>query len=160
MTYGIPMPDAYSKPIDTWIKPCVAISMTDSPWKDLVQESVETDLPSWDQWQALCDQYFQAVDPIAHLLLKHPFERKVKGLYERLWQGARVQDSMKALVLAVCLVAVVSMPPLHCQKALGIDKPVLMEHYRRATEKQLQRCDVLEHSTIEFFQAAVIYLVW
>ena len=118
-----------------------------------------TDLPTWNEWQLLCDQYFLAVDPLAHLLSRAAFERTAEYVYEGMWQGAPARDSIRALVLAVSFAAVVSLPFLECQRALGAGKTALVERYKSATEAQLRRSKVLKTSNLETIQAAVIYLV-
>ena len=116
-------------------------------------------LPSWDQWQVLCEKYFIAVDPIAHLLSKTALERTAISLYESYWQGAPVQDSMKVLVLAVCYTASVSMSPVECRQHFRIDKAKLVHDFKKSTEAQLYRSRVLKDCRNENSIAAVIYLV-
>jgi len=66
---------------------------------------------------------------------------------------------MKAVILAVCFAAAISLPFLRSQISLGVAKSVLVERYKLATEHYLQKSDVLGTLEQEAMQAAIIYLV-
>ena len=144
---------------NAFLEPCAIVPVTKLLDDNSELDSDVVELPSWDQWQVLCERYFIAVDPIAHLLSKTAFVRTARHLYESYWQRAPIRDSMKALVLAVCYTASVSMSPSDCQQLFGIEKTMLVHGFKKGTETQLRHSGVLKENHIENAMAAVIYLV-
>ncbi|KAI9722031.1 MAG: hypothetical protein M1812_001991 [Candelaria pacifica] len=115
--------------------------------------------PTKHECQYLCRQYFSAVDPFVHLLSKFVFDLTVDTFYDQDLNGILASDQTKALILAVCFAAAVSLPFLQCQRYVGTAKSALVEKYKLATEHYLHRANVLSTSNLETMQAAVIYLV-
>ncbi len=114
--------------------------------------------PPQDECDFLHRQYFAAVDPLAHLLCKRDFDHTVGQVYESTCHGM-VSYSMKALILAVCFAAAISLPFQRSQISLGVAKSVLVERCKLAIEHYLQKPDVLGTLEQEAMQAAIIYLV-
>ncbi|KAL9104921.1 MAG: hypothetical protein Q9163_000166 [Psora crenata] len=145
----------YKEPISAWFKPCPLLPLTRFFDNGPIGTLHTSALPTWNEWQLLCDQYFIAVDPVAHLLSRKAFERTAKCLYEDIWYGAPARDSTEALLLSVSFAAVVSLPSTECQLTLGTTKTTLVERYKSATEAQLHRAKILKTSNLETIQAAL-----
>ena len=159
MTHELAPPGIYSDQIVTSIERCPVLFDMMSQNAHFLQPGAPIEVPSWPQWQILCEWYFIAVDPIAHLLSKHAFEVTAQYFHESILQRQSTRDSTKALVLAVSFASVASMSPSQCRQTLREDKVLLERYYQLAIEAQLQQADVLGTTDPEIIRAAVIYLV-
>jgi len=113
--------------------------------------------PTRSECEFLVTQYFIAVDPIAHLLYKPAFEQDLLEMFRG--TSSMVAESTRALILAVCFAAAVSLPLLRTQYSLGIAKAVLVDKLRTATERCLQLGNILGTCDVKMLQAVHIYLV-
>ncbi len=153
---------SFSAPVESFCNPCSLLPLMDffAPvQKYRNYTGASTDFPSWEEWQILCQQYFLAVDPLAHVLSRDSFQARVAQSYRNIYCGYHVPASTKALVLAVCFTATLSLQSLQCQRDLGDSKADLVERFKTAAEAQLQKAKVLSTSDLETTQAAVIYMV-
>jgi len=116
-------------------------------------------LPSKSIVDRFVTHYWQAVHVIAKTLHRPSFERS----YERFWTsisaGIEPRASFQAVVFAVLLSSVVSMPEHKVMKELAVDKQSLVENFRRGAEAALARANFLRATKLETLQAFVMYLV-
>lgn len=68
--------------------------------------------------------------------------------------------SFKALLLAMCLAAAVSLPLMRTEEVLGVSQQILVDRLKIATEKALIDANFMSSVTIQTLQAFTIYLVW
>lgn len=125
--------------------------------RSFLQARVE--LPSYKELQLLYHQYWSAVDPLAHVVHKPSFE---VGLRNYMPHGQVIDTtpaSFKALLLAMCLAASVSLPLMQAEEALGITQDALIERLKVATEGALSNAKFMSPGKIETLQAFTIYLV-
>lgn len=67
--------------------------------------------------------------------------------------------SFKALILAICLAAAVSLPPMQAEEELGVRQQTLVGRFKIATEKALIDARFMSSVTMQTLQAFAIYLV-
>ena len=67
--------------------------------------------------------------------------------------------SFKALLLAICLAAAVSLPPMRAEEVLGVPQQTLVGRFKTATEKGLIDANFMSSVNIQTLQAFTIYLV-
>lgn len=67
--------------------------------------------------------------------------------------------SFKALLLAICLAAAVSLPLTRAEDALGVAQQTLVGRLKIATEKALTDANFMSSVKIQTLQAFTIYLV-
>jgi hypothetical protein len=72
--------------------------------------------------------------------------------------GDSIDKSNEALVFAVYLAAVISMPPEQCLAELGDDRDSTTSRFRFATEQALARANLLNSRNINLLQAAVLFI--
>ena len=159
MTHELAPPGIYSDQIVTSIERCPVVFDMISQRAQVLQPGGPIEVPSWPRWQILCEWYFIAVDPIAHLLSQRAFQVTARYFHESILQRQCTRDSTKALVLAVSFASVASMSPSQCRQTLGEEKVLLERYYQVAIEAQLQHADVFGTRDPEIIRAAVIYLV-
>lgn len=159
MTHELAPRGAYSDHIVTSIERCPGLFDMMSQRAQMLHPGAPIQVPSWPRWQILCEWYFIAVDPIAHLLSKCAFELTARYFHESILQRQSTRNSTKALVLAVSFASVASMSPSECRQTLGEEKKLLERYYQVAIEAQLQQADILRTTDPEVIRAAVIYLV-
>ena len=123
----------------------------------LAQPGLE--LPTPDELVLLYHQYWSAVDPLAHIIHRPSFE----GECRRYMLQSQVIDaapaSFKALILAMCLAAAVSLPPMQAKEVLGVTQQTLVDRFKSATEKALADANFLSSLEMQTLQAFTIYLV-
>ena len=85
-------PGTYSNQIATFFERCPACLEMPSGSDQSIQVVNTVEVPTWSQWQRLCQWYFIAVDPIAHLLTNAAFEFTAKYLYESILRGQSPRD--------------------------------------------------------------------
>lgn len=117
------------------------------------------ELPTYKELELLYYQYWSAVDPLAHIVHKPTFEGQCLR-YMPHWQVIETAPaSFKALLLAMCLAAAVSLPLLQAEEKLGITQQSLVDRFKTATEKALIDANFMSSVTIQNIQAFTIYLV-
>ncbi len=67
--------------------------------------------------------------------------------------------SFKALLLAICLAAAVSLPQMRAEEVLGVPQQTLVGRFKIATEKGLTDANFMSSSNVQTLQAFTIYLV-
>ena len=128
--------------------------LTSAPQSFLAQPGLE--LPTRDELDILYYQYWSAVDPLTHIIHKPSFEGQCR---KYLLHGQVIDDapaSFKALVLAMCLAAAVS---LQAKEVLGGTQQTLVGRFKVATEKALGNANFMSSVEIQTLQAFTIYLV-
>ena len=65
----------------------------------------------------------------------------------------------KALLLAMCLAAAVSLPLMRAEEALGMTQDALINRLKIATEKALTNANFMSSVKIQTLQAFTIYIV-
>ena len=123
----------------------------------LPQAGVE--LPSYKELQLLYHQYWSAVDPLAHVVHKPSFEVELRNYMPHGQIIDETPASFKALLLAMCLAASVSLPLMQAEEALGITQDALIDRLKVATEGALSNAKFMNPSKIQTLQAFTIYLV-
>ena len=116
-------------------------------------------LPGHDELQALYYQYWAAVDPLAHIIHKPWFEGEFCKylLHGQIVDNAPV--SFKALLLAMCLAAAVSLPPGKAEKISGVTQETLVDRLKVATEMALTDARYMSSTQLQTIQAFTLYLV-
>ena len=131
--------------------------LTSAPQSFLAQPGLE--LPTRDELELLYYQYWSAVDPLAHIIHKPSFEGECRKylLHSQVIDDAPA--SFKALILAMCLAAAVSLPLLQVKEVLGVTQQTLVGRFKVATEKALADANFMSSVEIQTLQAFTIYLV-
>ena len=116
-------------------------------------------LPGGDELQALYYQYWTAVDPLAHSIHKPWFEGEFCKylLHGQIIDNAPV--SFKALLLAMCLAAAVSLPAGKAEKISGVTQETLVDRLKVATEMALTDARYMSSTQLQTLQAFTLYLV-
>ncbi len=117
------------------------------------------ELPSRNELNLLYCRYWSAVDPLAHIIHKPSFEGECR---KYLLNGQIIDTapvSFKALLLAMCLAAAVSLPVMQAKEMLGIAQQTLVGRLQIATEKALTDANFMSSIRIQTIQAFTIYLV-
>ena len=107
----------------------------------------------------LYSQYWSAVDPLAHIIHRPSFEAEC---HRYLIQGQVIDSapaSFKALLLAMCMAAAISLPVEQAKQVLGVSQQTLVGRLKNATEKALTSANFMSSVKIQTLQAFVIYLV-
>jgi hypothetical protein len=73
--------------------------------------------------------------------------------------GMQPKPSFQAILFAVMLSAVISLPEQDVLADYAISKSEFVDHFRQATEAALSRANLLRTTKIETLQAFVMYLV-
>ncbi|AEO68582.1 uncharacterized protein THITE_43844 [Thermothielavioides terrestris NRRL 8126] len=107
---------------------------------------------AFNLWQA----FLSNVHPLTKLLHAPSVQETILRAVSEPSSMAR---STEALMFAIYLLAVVSMPDDDCRRVLGDTKEKLLDKYCRATEEALNRVDFLRSTDLEVFQAFVLYLL-
>ena len=117
------------------------------------------ELPSRNELNVLYRQYWCAVDPLAHVIHKPTFEGECRKflLHGQVIDAAPA--SFKALLLAMCLAAAVSLPLVQAKEVLGVAQQTLVGRLKIATEKALRDANFMSSVNIQTLQAFTIYLV-
>lgn len=99
------------------------------------------------------------MDPLAHILHKPSFDGQCVR-YMPHWQVIEAAPaSFKALLLAMCLAAAVSLPLGQAEERLGVTQQTLVGRFKVATEKALIDASFMSSVAIQTLQAFTIYLV-
>lgn len=117
------------------------------------------ELPSYKELQLLYYQYWSAVDPLAHVVHKPSFEVELRNYMPHGQLIDETPASFKALLLAMCLAASVSLPLMQAEEALGVTQDALIDRLKVATEGALRNARFMSPSKIQTLQAFTIYVV-
>ena len=117
------------------------------------------ELPTRNELQLLYGRYWSAVDPLAHVIHKHSFDTECHkySLHGQVVDAAPV--SFKALLLAMCLAAAVSLPLVPAKEVSGINLQTLVGRLKVATEQALTEANCMDSTNMQTLQAFTIYLV-
>ena len=116
--------------------------------------------PSREEIHILYHQYYAAVDPLAHLIHKPSFDTECFNLSSSLPSLESAPASFRALLLAMCMAAAVSLSPMQSQLQLGIAKQnELVGKLKVATEKALIEANYMKSFKLQTLQAFTIYMV-
>ena len=163
-TYGIPATQqpprsAVSSTLDVFKR---SLPLEPSPGL-LVSHSVlpqpGLELPNYKELQLLYHQYWSAVDPLAHIVHKPSFEIELRNFMPHRQIIDETPASFKALLLAMCLAAAVSLPIMRAEEALGVTQDALISRLKVATEKALTNANFMSSIKIQTLQAFTVYLV-
>ncbi|RAO71254.1 uncharacterized protein BHQ10_007266 [Talaromyces amestolkiae] len=110
--------------------------------------------PTPTQAFILYKTYEQNVSPL--LTVVH--RPTIRNLIINAAMGDSIDKSNEALVFAVYLVAVISMPPEQCLAELGDDRDTMVSRFRFATEQALARANLLNSRNINLLQAGVLLI--
>ncbi|KAF2849385.1 hypothetical protein T440DRAFT_135906 [Plenodomus tracheiphilus IPT5] len=116
-------------------------------------------LPSKSLADKLVAHYWVAVHIIAKCLHKPTFERHYEKFWTNVNAGIEPRNSFQAVLFAVMLSAVVSMPEDKVSAEFHIDKQSLVDNFREGTEAALSRANFLRTTKLETIQAFVMYLI-
>lgn len=117
------------------------------------------DLPTRNELSLLYYQYWTAVDPLAHIIHKPSFEGDCRKYLPHGQIIDAAPTSFKALLLAMCLAAAVSLPFGKAKEVLGICQATLVDRFKIATEKALTDANFMSSVKIQTLQAFTIYMV-
>jgi hypothetical protein len=116
-------------------------------------------LPSKPLVDRFIAHYWQAVHAVAKTLHRPSFERSYQKSWASIDAGIEPRASFQAVIFAVLLSSVVSMPEQKVLEELAVDKQSLVENFRRGAEGALARANFLRATKLETLQAFVMYLV-
>ena len=117
------------------------------------------ELPKGNELDVLYHTYWSAVDPLAHVVHKPSFERECRKYMLNGYVVDAAPVSFKALLLAMCLAAAVSMPLVQQKELEGINIQSVVGRLKLATEKALTDANFTNSLEIQTLQAFTIYLV-
>lgn len=117
------------------------------------------ELPTGEELTLLYYQYWSAVDPLAHIIHRPSFERECRKylLHSQVIDAAPV--SFKALLLAMCLAAAVSLPSMQAEEVLGVTQQTLVGRLKIATERALTDANAMSSVNVQTLQAFTVYLI-
>ena len=117
------------------------------------------DLPQYYELDVLYRAYWSAVDPLSHVVHKPFFEKECRKYMLNGYVVDAAPASFKALLLAMCLAAAVSMPLVQQKELDGINMESVVGRLKVATEKALGEANFTTSVEIQTLQAFTIYLV-
>ncbi|CAD6586126.1 MAG: hypothetical protein ASARMPRED_002448 [Alectoria sarmentosa] len=117
------------------------------------------EFPTFDELHLLYSQYWSAVDPLAHIIHRPSFEGECRQYMPRSQVIDAAPASFKALLLAMCLAAAVSLPLMRTEEMLGVRQQTLVDRLKIGTEKALIDANFMSSVTIQTLQAFTIYLI-
>ena len=117
------------------------------------------ELPKCEELEVLLRVYWCAVDPLAHIVHKPSFEKECRKYMLNGYVVDAAPVSFKALLLAMCLAAAVSMPKVQQKELEGINIQSVVGRLKLATEKALTDANFTNSIEIQTLQAFTIYLV-
>ena len=129
-------------------------------WRSLTPHTNwETYFPSYEEGRILHYHYFTSVDPLAHVVHRPSFEIEAYNMSLHAQDLRALPASFRALLLAVCFAAAVSMSEEESQSLLGIQKRKLVSKLELAAEKALVEANYLTATEMQTLQAFTIFLV-
>ena len=117
------------------------------------------ELPNRSELNFLYYQYWAAVDPLAHVVHRPTFDGEMSKYLVHGQVIDAAPASFKALLLAMCLAAAVSLSPTQVKEMLGVPQPALVGRFKVATEKTLTTSNFMNSFKIQTLQAFTVYLV-
>lgn len=117
------------------------------------------ELPTREELQLLCYQYWSAVDPLAHIVHKPSFEEERRKYLPHGQLIDTTPASFRALLLAMCLAAAVSLPLTQAERVLGVTQQTLVGRLKNATEKALADASFMNSVKIQTLQAFTVYMI-
>ncbi|KAF1843909.1 uncharacterized protein K460DRAFT_291176 [Cucurbitaria berberidis CBS 394.84] len=121
--------------------------------------SLMTHLPSKALVDKLVAHYWIAVHVIATAVHRPSFERQYHSFWASVKAGIEPRISFQAVIFAVLLSSIVSMPEDKVLTEFGVDKQSLVDNFREGTEAALSRANFLRTTKLETLQAFVMYLI-
>lgn len=121
--------------------------------------SLMTYLPSRSMVDRLIAHYWEAVHLVAKAVHRPSFEKQLQKFWANVSAGIEPRVSFQAVVFAVLLSAIVSIPEHRVLPEFGVEKHSLVENFRSGTEAALARANFLRTTKLETLQAFVMYLV-
>ena len=106
--------------------------------------------------------YLANVDPICRILHKPTMRSHLLFGHNQLIDDSTHRykyGSIEAICFAIYYAAVTSLSAEECIAQLGVERDVLLERYKRATESALAQADFLNSMEIVTLQAFTIYIV-
>ncbi|OJJ05813.1 hypothetical protein ASPVEDRAFT_75073 [Aspergillus versicolor CBS 583.65] len=110
--------------------------------------------PSPAHSQILCKAFEENVAPVVMIFHKPT----IHALISNSSSGSSIDRASEAIVFAIYFAAITSMSPEQCSKDLGQDRPLLIQHYRFATQQALARANFMQSQTLPLLQAATLFL--
>lgn len=120
-----------------------------------VAHSLRNYHPTPTQAFILYKTYEQNVAPLLTVVHKPTIRNLIIGAA---MNGESIDRSNEALLFAVYLAAVISMPPEQCLAELGDGRDTTISRFRFATEQALARANLLNSRNISLLQAAVLFI--
>lgn len=121
-----------------------------------VSHSLGSYHPTPDKVSIIWDNYLENVAPLVTVLHKPTVQRH---LTEAAYHWDTLDKDSEALVLAIYLITIVSMPPDECQSQLGESRGAAVKRYRFAVEQALAKGNLLNTQSLMLLQAAVLFLI-
>jgi hypothetical protein len=121
--------------------------------------SLSTHLPSKVLVDKIIAHYWIAVHTIARTVHRPTFERQYSLFWTNINAGIEPRNSFQAIVFAMLLSSIVSIPAERVLAEFGVDKKGLVDNFREGTEAALARANFLSTTKLETIQAFVMYLV-
>ncbi|KAF1956778.1 hypothetical protein CC80DRAFT_412928, partial [Byssothecium circinans] len=116
-------------------------------------------LPSKVLVDKLVAHYWQVVHVIVRTVHRPSFERH----YQVFWKNVNIRleprPSFQALLFAMLLSSIISMPEDKVLTEFGVEKQSLVDNFRQGTESALARANFLQTTKLETLQAFVTYLL-
>lgn len=103
--------------------------------------------------------YWQAVHTVARAVHRPSFERQYEKFWKDIATGIEPRNSFQAVIFAALLSSIVSMSNDKVSTEFGVDKQVLVDNFKEATEAALSRANLLRTTKLETLQTFVMYLV-
>ena len=121
--------------------------------------TMATYLPSKTLVGKLLERYWEAVHPIVRTLHRPSFERKYDTFWKSVAAGMEPPRSFQAVIFAVLLQSIISVPEDKVSTEFGVEKKELVENFKTGCETALTKANFLRTTKLETLQAAVMYLV-
>lgn len=113
-------------------------------------------LPPAQHLTAFWEAFVERVDPLTKILHLPTFQ---SSLTDAIRDPRKVSRSLRALILAFCLIVVTSLGEEECEDMLHKPKDIIFTKYRLATRRALIRAGLLDTSNPETLQAYAIFVV-
>ncbi|KAL3457019.1 hypothetical protein BJX64DRAFT_280919 [Aspergillus heterothallicus] len=107
----------------------------------------------------LLSQYWSAVHPVARVVHRTSFAHRYETLWECIENGQQVNASLSAIVSAILLSAVCSMPSEKVAEVCYTSQAALQSQLKIGTELALNRARVLQTTRFEVLQAFIAYML-
>lgn len=121
--------------------------------------SLMTHLPSKALVDKMIAHYWISVHVVARAVHRPSFERQYGLFWTHISAGIEPRNSFQAVVFAMLLSSIISIPPERVLAEFGVEKSSLVDNFREGTEAALARANFLSTTKLETIQAFVMYLV-